>query len=84
MKLGSSISRVYQVACAFFGREELENLADGEANSFDRSGGSFSQEAFQFSEDLLDRVQVCGAFRQEEELGSYGANELTINLMRQI
>jgi hypothetical protein len=38
--------------------EELENVADGEANSFDRSGSSFSQEVLEFGEYLLDRVEV--------------------------
>jgi hypothetical protein len=31
----------------------------------------------EFSEYLLDRVQIGRVFGQEEELGSYGANELT-------
>jgi len=51
MKLGSSISCVYQVACAFFGREEPDNVADGEANSIDGSGGGFSEEVLEFGED---------------------------------
>ena len=58
MKLGLSISRVCEVACAFFGREELQSLADCEANSFDGSGGSFSQEVFELGKDLFDGVEV--------------------------
>jgi hypothetical protein len=77
MKLGSSISGVCQVACAFFGRKELESFADGEANSFDGSGGSFSEEMFELGEALFDRVQVGRVLGQEEELGSCGADELT-------
>src|ERR1700748_3190564 len=76
MKLGSSVSRVCQIACAFFGREELENLADGEAYGFDGSGGGFSQEVLEFGEDLLDGVQVRRVFWQEEELGSCRSDEL--------
>src|SRR5437763_258057 len=77
MKLGCSISLVCQLACAFFGLEELENFADGKANSFDRSGGKFSQEVFELGEDLLDGVQVGRVFGQEEELGACRTDELT-------
>src|SRR2546430_14421807 len=69
--------RLLQVACAFFGLEELENFADGEANSFDRSGGKFSQEVLELGEDLLDGVQVGRVFGQEEELGACRTDELT-------
>jgi len=37
--------------CAFFGREAQEELADGEANGFDRSGGSFSEEVLELGEE---------------------------------
>jgi hypothetical protein len=37
-----------------FGREVLENLADGEAYGFDASGGGLSQEMLELGEDLLD------------------------------
>ena len=46
------------------------------ANSLDGSGGSFSQEVLELGKDLLDGVQVGRVFRQEEELGSGGADEL--------
>jgi hypothetical protein len=49
-----------QVACAFFGREELENLADVEANSFDGLGGSLSEEV---------RDTCAIGFRSGEYLG---------------
>jgi len=35
----------------------------------------FSQEVFGLGEDLFDRVQVGGVFRQEEELAAGGADE---------
>ena len=38
--------------------------------------GGLAQEVFDLGDDLLDRVQVRRVFRQEEELGAGGANEL--------
>jgi hypothetical protein len=66
IKLGSSKFRVCQEACAFFGAEELENFADGEANRFNGSGGGFSEEVLELGKDLLDRVQVRRVFWQED------------------
>jgi hypothetical protein len=36
----------------------LQSLADCEANGFDRSGGSFSEQVFELGKDLFDGVQV--------------------------
>jgi hypothetical protein len=56
MILGS-IAGVDEIAGAFYGREELENFADGEANGFDRAGGSSSEKVLKLGEDLLDGVK---------------------------
>jgi hypothetical protein len=49
--------------------KSCRGLADCEANSFDGSGDSFSEEVFELGEDLFDRVQIGGVFGQKEELG---------------
>jgi hypothetical protein len=55
---------------AFLWRKGSEDFADGCADGFDGSRGGFSQEVFEFGEDLFDRVQVGGVFRQGVELGA--------------
>lgn len=50
----------------------MPNTADG----FDGAHGDLAQEVLDLGEDLLDRVQVRRVFRQEEELGAGGADEL--------
>jgi len=55
----------------------LENFADGDTNCFDRSRGGFSQEVLELGKGLFDRVSGQVSIRQEEELGSCRANELT-------
>jgi hypothetical protein len=55
----------------------LDNLPDGGTDGFDSSAGGFSQEVLELGEELFDRIQIGGVFRQEEELGPYRANELT-------
>ena len=46
----------------------------------DGSRFGLAQERFQFGEHLLDRVQVGGVGRQEEELGTSGADSLAHGL----
>src|SRR2546430_3091019 len=46
------------------------------ADGFDGAGGGLAQEVLDLGEGLLDRVQVRRVFRQEEELGTGGADEL--------
>src|SRR2546430_10856869 len=45
------------------------------ADGFDGAGGGLAQEVLDLGEGLLDRVQVRRVFRQEEELGTGGADE---------
>lgn len=52
------------------GREVLEQLADAFPRCLDGSLGGFSQEQFQFGEDLLDRVEIWTIGRQIEQFGS--------------
>jgi hypothetical protein len=59
------------------GHRRVKNFADDGANGFDGSRGGLSQEVLELGEDLFDRVQVGGVFRQEEELGAHRADELT-------
>jgi hypothetical protein len=49
------------------------------ADGFDGAHGDLAQEVLDLGEDLLDRVQVRRVFRQEEELGAGGADELAYN-----
>jgi hypothetical protein len=50
-------------------RDGGEDLADGLADSLDGSRLSLSQVMFNLCEELFDRVQVRGIFREKEELG---------------
>jgi hypothetical protein len=66
-----------KIVDAFVWCECSEDFADRGADGFDGARGGFAQEVLDLGEDLLDRVQVRRVFRQEEELGAGGANELS-------
>jgi len=53
--------------------EALEELSDASPRILDGAFLSFAQESLQLGEDLLDRIEVGGIGRQEEELGASGA-----------
>jgi hypothetical protein len=47
-------------------------VSDGVGDGFERAGRGFSDEAFAFGEDLLDRVEVGGVFWKEQEARAGG------------
>jgi hypothetical protein len=47
-----------------------EDFAAGVGDGFVTSRPDLSKQSLEFSEDLLDRVEVGGVFRQEHEAGS--------------
>jgi hypothetical protein len=61
---------VFEEVGAFLRAEGAQDFADGRANGFDGSCAGFSQVVFEFGEQLLDRVQVRGVFRQKDEMGA--------------
>src|SRR5258708_9982251 len=65
-----------KIVGAFVGCKCSEDFADRGADGFDGARGDLAQEVLDLGEDLLDRVQVRRVFRQEEELGAGGADEL--------
>ena len=67
-------TRPDEVVGAFAWGDGLEDLADGVAYGVLGSGGGLAQPVLELGEELLDRVQVGGVFRQEEEPGAGGAD----------
>ena len=51
-------------------REGVEQGADALPCSLDGAFSGFSQEQFEFGEDLLDRIEVGAVRRQEQQLGA--------------
>src|ERR1700694_5089963 len=76
MILSPRVSGVFEIIGAFLWPEGLEQLADCGAEGFNGARGAFSQQVFELGKDLFDRVQVRRIFRQEEQLGAGGPNEL--------
>ncbi len=58
----------------------MKGLAEGEANGLEGSRFGLSQQVFELGEDLLDRVQIRGIFRQEEQFGADRADKLARGL----
>jgi len=48
----------------------MEQSADALPCGFDRAFSGFSQEEFEFGEDLFDRVEVGAVGRPEQQLGA--------------
>ena len=71
------ISGVFEVVGAFLRLEGCEKLADCRAEGLWGASGGLSQEVLELGEDLFDRVQIGGIFRQEDQLGAGGTDELT-------
>jgi hypothetical protein len=73
----TSVTRIDKVVGAFLGGEAVEECADLPPGGLDSSRISLAQQGFEFCEDLLDRVEVRRIARQEEQLGTDGADQLT-------
>ena len=52
--------------------EGIEQRSDASPGCFLGALGSLAQEVFEFGEDLLDRIEVGGVGRQEQEAGASG------------
>jgi hypothetical protein len=59
---------------AFLGCEAVEQLADAFPSGFDGSFIGLFEERFELGENLLNRIEVRRVGRQEEQLGSGGAD----------
>ena len=68
--LGLRVSCVVEVCGAFGGRVLGEDFAAGVGDRLVASRSRLSRQSFELGEDLLDRVEVGGVFRQEDEAGS--------------
>ena len=55
------------IVCAFVGREVVEQFADASPGGLDGALIGLAQQAFEFGEHLLDRVQIGRVGRQEEQ-----------------
>src|ERR1700722_12845276 len=64
------VSCVVEVCGAFGGRVLGEDFAAGVGDRLVASRSRLSRQSFELGEDLLDRVEVGGVFRQEDEAGS--------------
>ena len=70
------ISCVSEVGGAFACGEAFEDIGGGVGDGVVGARFGFSQPIFEFREDLLDRVEVRGVFREEDEASSDVADRL--------
>jgi hypothetical protein len=64
---------VCEVVCAFVGTDSGECFGDCRDESFDGSGGSLSQQGFEFGKELFDGIPVLDSLSKgQRELGFYG------------
>jgi hypothetical protein len=68
MLSGLPISCVSEVVGAFGCGVSVEQLADGGGDGVEGSRRSLAQKLLELGEDLFDRVQIGGVFREKEQL----------------
>jgi hypothetical protein len=73
-RLGGNVAGVFEVVVALVWGEIAEGFADRSPGVVEGSGARLSHEAFEFGEDLLDRIEVGAVGRQEQEVGTCGSN----------
>ena len=61
------ISGLFEIVCAFLCCDAFEDIAERCADCVETAGCGLAQPMFEFSENLLDRVQVGRIFRQEKQ-----------------
>ena len=74
------IACVSEVAGAFACGKAFEDFAAGGGDGLVGSRSDFSQQGFELGEELLDRVEVGGVFRQEDEASSDVADRLPADI----
>src|SRR5215471_21580387 len=77
MKLGSAVSCICEVVCAFLRGVGVEELADSRDEGFDGSCSRLAQEMLELCKDLLDRVQIGRIFWQQDKLCSGRTDRLS-------
>src|SRR6476619_1463236 len=74
MSLGPVVSCLGEVVAAFGCGDGVEDVGDRVADGFLGAGGGLSEPVLELGEEHLDRVEVRGVLRQQEEPGAGGAD----------
>src|SRR5947199_7984886 len=76
MNLGWFIAGTYEEIRAFLSGQGFEGLCDRITYAIEGTLLGFTQVMLELGEELLDRIEIGGVFRQEEELCARGPDRL--------
>src|ERR1700736_1952195 len=76
MFLGRTISGIYEISLAFFGREMIKERTDLAPGRLDGALCGLAQQVLELGEDLLNGVEIRAVRREEEEPCAGGSDHI--------